>query len=241
MPVLPVLLPILAALLLTGCGEQPAAADPASGNLIDVGAIRKANDSLVAVVKKELQDGDLLLRNGKDFSSEQVKDMSKEDKAYSHGGIVVLDSGLWKVYHVEPDFYYINDKVRKEPLDSFLNSAHNYGFAHGRYQLDSSEKSRFLNYLEAQYRNKVSFDMSFDLKTDDKMYCSEMIRKGLLGATNGKIQIGIQRLNDKRKYKLIKQYFKLTEKQFVNREIIPIDRLYLNPACTLLNRYSYRQ
>lgn len=238
---LPLLLSCLAGSLLTGCGTAPAVPEPGPGSLIDVAGIRKENDSMIALVKQGLQEGDLLLRNGKDFSSEQVKDMSREDKAYSHGGIAVQDSGQWKVYHVEPDFYYINDKVRKEPVDSFLNSAHNYGFAHGRYQLDSSEKKHFLNYLEAQYRNKVSFDMSFDLKTDDKMYCSEMIRKGLLSATKGKIQIGIQRLNDKRKYKIIKQYFKVPEKRFVNMEIIPIDRLYLNPACTLLNRYTYRQ
>jgi hypothetical protein len=48
-------------------------------------------------------------------------------------------------------------------------------------------------------------------------------------------------MNDKSKYKIIKQYFKLQEKQFVNREIIPIDRLYLNPSCTIIKRFTYQQ
>lgn len=238
---LPSILVFTAALFAAACGNHSPAPEADTGNFIDIPAIRNDNDSMVAAIKLQLQPGDLLLRRGTDFSSEQVRDMSKEDKSYSHGGIAVLDSGQWKVYHVEPDFYYVRDKVRKEPLDSFLNSAHNSEFALGRYQLDSLERLQFLDYLEVQYRKGVAFDMSFDLKTDDKMYCSEMIRKGLLNASSGRIQIEIQRLNDKRKYKIIKQYFKVPEKRFANMEIIPIDRLYLNPACTLLNRSTFRQ
>jgi hypothetical protein len=68
-----------------------------------------------------------------------------------------------------------------------------------------------------------------------------MIRKGLYKATGGRVSIEVQRLTDKSKYKIIKQYFKVPEKRFANMEIIPIDRLYLNPQCEMIQRYTYRQ
>lgn len=231
---------ICTTLLFTSCGENdtPAAATEA---LIDVGEMRSYNDSLVAVIRPLIKSGDLILRNGRDFSSEQVREMSKEDKSYSHGGIAIVENGEILIYHVEPDFYYKNDKVRKEPLDSFISINHNKGFALARYDLKEEEVKGLLQYMETQYQNKVSFDIGFDLRSNDKMYCSEMIMKGLRESTQNRIQIEIQRLTDKSKFKIIKQYFRLQEKDIKNREIIPIDRLYLHPSCKLLQRYSYSQ
>lgn len=225
---------------LLSCSE-PKPSDVPKEELIDVSEMRSVNDSLVVDIKKKVKTGDLVLRTGRDFSSEQVKDMSKEDKTYSHGGIVVIENDSILVYHVEPDFYYKKDKVRKELIDSFISIDHNSGFGLARFDLSEKETGTFVNYMETQFQNKVAFDMTFDLKTNDKMYCSEMITKGLRTSTDGRIQIEIQRLTDKSKFKIIKQYFKVPEKRFVNMEIIPIDRLYLNPACTLLNRYTYNQ
>lgn len=230
----------VATIMVLGCSGNDT---PPSGdnNLIDVHQINLANDSLLREAKKMIQTGDLVLRKGNDFSSDQVRSMSKEDKTYSHAGIALVKGDSVLVYHVEPDFYYINDKVRKENIDSFFNRAHNTEFAVARFKLDSIETKVLLNYLEDRYQEKVAFDMGFDLKSDDKMYCSEMIKKGLAKATNNRITIEVQRMNDKSKYKIIKQYFKLQEKQFVNREIIPIDRLYLNPSCTIIKRFTYQQ
>lgn len=213
----------------------------ADNSLIDVKHINKVNDSLLQEARSLIKTGDLVLRRGNDFSSDQVRGMSKEDKTYSHAGIAVIKDDSIFVYHVEPDFYNVKDKVRKENIDSFFSRTHNTEFAVARFSLDSNETKDLIAYLEERYQQKVSFDMGFDLKTDDKMYCSEMIRKGLLKATHNRIVIEVQPFNDKSKYKIIKQYFKLKENQFVNREIIPIDRLYLNPACTILKRFTYQQ
>lgn len=224
---------------ITSCGaDQPA---PPEEALIDVGQMRSYNDSLIADIRPRIHSGDLILRTGRDFSSEQVQDMSKEDKSYSHGGIALVENGEILIYHVEPDFYYKNDKVRKEPLDSFIALHHNKGFALARYDLTDAEISSLLGFMETQYQNQVSFDIGFDLKSNDKMYCSEMIMKGLRAATKDRIRIEIQPLTDKSKFKIIKQFFKLPEEQIRNRPIIPIDRLYLNPHCSVLQRYIYSQ
>ena len=197
------------------------------------------NDSILRKARRQIQNCDLILRTGTDYSSEEIKTISPGDKTYSHAGIAVKEGSQIFVYHIEPDYYYINDKVRKDPLDTFCNPAKNLGIGIARYNLNQEQQIRFINYLDLQYRKKIPFDVHFKLDTDDSMYCSEMIRKGLTVATAGAIQLPALRFNDKSKYKIIRQYLKVQEKDFVNREIIPIDHLFLNPHCRILNRYLY--
>ena len=226
-------------LLMTGCAD-PAPPKVSDDQLRQI-AIRKENDSLVKLAKSLVKSGDLLLRTGNDYASDEIKAFSKQDKTYSHGGIAVVDSSGIYVYHIEPDFNYVNDKVRKEPLDSFCDPAKNLGFAIGRYDLKEEENKSFLLYLQKRFEDKVAFDMSFDLKSDHHMYCSEMIRKGLLSATNNRISIKVDKLDDRRKYKLIKQYFKVPEQRFANMDVVMIDQLYLNPNCTLIQKFTFKQ
>ena len=197
------------------------------------------NDSILSEARTLIQSGDLILRTGTDFSSDEVKTISPDDKTYSHAGIAVKEENQVYVYHVEPDYYYINDKVRKELLDSFCNPSKNLGIGIARYNLREEQRIAFIHYIDSQYRKKVPFDIHFKLDTDDSMYCSEMILKGLATATSGELMLPTLRFNDKSKFKIIRQYMKLEEKDFVNREIIPIDRLFLNPRCRVLKRYLY--
>lgn len=227
---------ILMGLAIQSCVDEPAPVDPA---VADRQRIKSVNDTILLNAKSQIQTGDLILRTGTDFSSEQVKAFSKDDQTYSHGGIAVVEKEGIFVYHVEPDYYYITDKVRKEPIDSFCNPDKNLGIGIARYQMTDDEKKVFIDYLDQQYQHKIPFDMYFMLNSDDSLYCSEMIRKGLLKATNNRISIEIQPLTDRSKFRLIKRYFKLQEKQFINRELIPIDRLFLNPNCTLLKKYVF--
>lgn len=227
-----ILLALLYVLMACGATEKPGEQD--KRNLIHSG-----NAAMIAEASEIIQSGDLILRTGSDFSSEQIKRFSKKDKTYSHAGIAVIDSGITFVYHIEPDFKKINNRVRIEKLDSFCNPAVNIGFGIARYKMGHDERDEFLNYLKEQYINQVVFDMNFDLTTNDEMYCSEMIKKGLFYATNGKIIIEADRLNDKSKYKLIKQYFGVKEERFANMEIIPIDHLFLNPHCTMIKEFVF--
>jgi hypothetical protein len=202
---------------------------------------RKENDSLIGEAKKIIRSGDLLLRTGTDFSSEQVKNFNKNDKTYSHGGIAVVENDSVFVYHVEPDFHYLTDKVRKEPVDSFFNPDKNEGFGIARYDLTEAEKKGFLAYLDSQYRKKIPFDIRFDLSTNDSMYCSEMIRKGLAQSTHNRILIPTDRITDKRKFKIIRQYFKLDNKAIASRDLIFIDHLFMVPGCSVIQRTIFRQ
>ncbi len=201
----------------------------------------KYNDGLLKDAKKLIKNGDLLLRGGNDFSSRFVKDINKKDQAYSHGGIAVVKEGEVYVYHIIPDHTQTNDKIRFDKIDSFLVANDNTDFAIARYKIDSSETIDFLNYLQRQYERKVAFDMAFDLRSDDQMYCSEVIAKGLKKATHDRVLIKTDLLNDKSKFKLIQMYYKVPEASFINAEIIPVDHLFLNDYCTIIKRFRYQQ
>ncbi|MGB8192904.1 MAG: hypothetical protein WCF67_13330, partial [Chitinophagaceae bacterium] len=200
---------------------------------------REANLAMIAELKSTVEDGDLVLRSGTDFSSEQVKLFSRKDQTYSHGGIAFHDSGDVYIYHIVPDYLRITNKARKEKLDSFCNPSQNTALGLARYNIDSAEKMIFRDYLVMQYNRKVPFDPMFDLTNDDSMYCSEMIRNGLILATKGRVTIETHRFTDRNKLKMIKQHVKLSDKEILGREFVPIDNLYLNPNCRLLKRFIY--
>jgi hypothetical protein len=228
-------------ILLAACGGNNEVAKSEDDNLGIKTADEKkvANLAMIEDAKKTIQDGDLVLRTGNDYSSEQVKQFSQKDKTYSHGGIAFHDSGNIYVYHVVPDYFHIKDKVRKELLDSFCNPVNNIGFGIARYKLDTTELRIFHEYLGKQYQKKIPFDVVFDLKSDDSMYCSEMIKKGLILATKDRIHIENIRFSDRSKYKVVKQYLKMQEKDFVGREFVPIDHLFTNPNCEVLKRFVF--
>lgn len=228
-------------LLLAACGGNNEAAQSEDDHLGIKTADEKkeANLAKIEEARKTIQDGDLVLRTGNDYSSEQVKQFSQKDKTYSHGGIAFHDSGNIYVYHVVPDYFHIKDKVRKELLDSFCNPVNNLGFGIARYKMDTAEVRVFHEYLDKQYQKKIPFDVVFDMKSDDSMYCSEMIKKGLILATNNRIHLGNIRFSDRSKYKVVKQYLKMQEKDFVGREFVPIDHLFVNPHAEVLKRFVF--
>lgn len=228
------------ALILSSCSSTDSSKEPGDDLGIKSASEKKAaNLAMINAAAQTIQDGDLILRTGRDFSSEQVKQFSKKDKTYSHGGIAFREGNDIYIYHVVPDYHHVTDKVRKEKLDSFCNPAENHGFAVARYKMDSAEVKIFRDYLDQQYQKKIPFDKTFDLTSDDSMYCSEMIKKGLVLATKGRIEIENDKLTDRSKYKLIAQYFKVKEKQFAGRAYVPIDHLFVRPDCEVIKRYLY--
>ena len=227
---------LLVLFFIPGCQDDPA---PANELRQPNDLAKKTNDSLLLDIKKTIQTGDLLLRTGTDFSSDQIKDLCKTDKTYSHGGIAVSGNDSIYIYSIEPDYYNINNTVRKESIDSFCNAAKNDGIGIARYNLSDNEKKGFIAYLEEQYQKKISFDMLFSLETDNKMYCSEMIKKGLARATNNRVVIKTDKLDDRSKYRIIKRYFKVDEKRFANMQVVMVDQLFLNPNCQFIKKYLF--
>lgn len=129
--------------------------------------------------KKSVRTGDLIMRTGNDFTSDVMRKLSIHDKTYSHSGIASLENDTLFVYHAMGGEWNPDKKIRRDPFELFCNPHENRGFGIYRYQLDENQLGRFTDAAKKYYREGVTFDMKFDLSTDDKMYCTEYIFKAL--------------------------------------------------------------
>ena len=66
----------------------------------------------------------------------------------------------------------------------------------------------------------IMFDMKFDLKSDDRMYCAEFVYKSLLWGTKGKLTFNTSHIKD--------------------FAFIGVDDLFLHPLCREQKRILYK-
>jgi len=230
-----------------------------SGIIIFISCNENIRDKLVTVIpkpsakdtiqlhidslKKICQPGDLVVRLGDDFVSDRIRYLSVTDHSYSHAGIIVMHNNTKVVCNIYPeDVVPGADTVRYDPIDSFLNNRMNLTCALYRYDLSESEKLNFEEELNIYHNNKIHFDKKYDLATDDKMYCSEMIYKALRKISVDRILIK-QSLIPENMWNMILIYFKeynFTKNIISKRKIIAIDNLYNNSNCKLLIRFALK-
>jgi len=140
-------------------------------------------------LKECVQNGDIITRTGNDFTSENLRMMNIRDKTYSHCGIAFVENHSTFVYHAIGGDFNPNQALKKESFETFVNPQENRGF--GIYRFNQTEKeNKQLKWLcDEFYQIKLSFDMDFDLKTDDKMYCAEFVGKSLELASDQNLKI----------------------------------------------------
>jgi hypothetical protein len=122
-----------------------------------------------------LQQGDLVLRRGRDVASYMISQAGVEDKTYSHCGLVQIENGIPMVYH------FINgiDKARcglvRDAADVFFSIEQNNIVAVKRYAINEQQKKRQSILIKAYYKQRRTFDMDFDMADAGKLYCSEFV------------------------------------------------------------------
>ena len=197
----------------------------------------KSLDSL----KQKAQAGDLIVRLGDDILSYQIKFLNEKDQSFSHAGIIVENGHKKLVAHISPEDSTKNT-VQYLPIDSFLNLQKNLAGALYRYDFSSSEKAAVNETIDRYRKDGVRFDRLYDLSTDDKMYCSEMISKAISHATANRVQFR-QVTVPKRMQPLLVKYFKgqLSAKTIATRKIMTIDNLYNPPACKKIVQVSLKK
>jgi hypothetical protein len=122
------------------------------------------------------ESGDLIFRDGRGIVSRAFRSFSLKDPRYSHAGILHKENNRLYVYHLIGGEEGRNNKMRKEPLRDFINPSLADGFAIYRCSLNSTK----IDSLAGRwYRQGILFDSHFNLDTDDKMYCTEMVYKAL--------------------------------------------------------------
>lgn len=168
----------------------------------------------------DLQTGDLIVRRGFGLMSETLEDFSEHEKKYSHSGLLFKDEqGNVSVYHILGASDGKEYVVRKDDLLKFCNANDALSFAVYRYELNEDQIGHLETICENYYHSGVQFDLSFDLTTNDRMYCSEFVYKSLIEATNNPDYIPLTKRND----------------EF----IVAIDNLYLNNHTKKVFEYDY--
>jgi hypothetical protein len=185
-----------------------------------------------------LKDGDLVVRSSQEFTSQFIRALSRTDKRYSHAGIVFYENGYPMIYHLLAGDENPDERLRKDSLHSFANPRKNFGFAIYRYNFDSSELKKYNNLIHRWYSQGLLFDYSFDLKTEDKMYCSEMIKKALAKATANRVVLTTTMPTANEKL-FFAQQTNTSIATLKDREVVAIDNLYHHPACSLVKRFHF--
>src|SRR6476646_2524716 len=171
--------------------------------------------------KKMVRQGDLIVRTGRDFTSEIMRQLSARDKTYSHCGIAAIEHDSVFVYHSIGGEWNPNQKLRRDPFEIFCNPFENRGFGVFRYKLSPRENTRLISVARKFYNRGIRFDMQFDLASDDRMYCSEFVYKAVEEASHNKILLSTTEVN-----------------QF---KFVALDNLFINPFCVEIKRVIFNR
>jgi hypothetical protein len=186
-----------------------------------------------------LKEGDLVLRLNRDPLSQYIKNFSRHDKRFSHAGIVLYEHGYPYVFHIVNGVENPDEKLRMDSLNHFCGPRKNMAWGIYRYDMDSFEIKKLKAVIHDWYQQGLRFDTAFNLKTDDRMYCSEMIRKALLKATANRISIEITPLTNT-EARFFSIYTKHSVAYTSQLQLVAMDDLYENRFCHLVKNYSYQ-
>jgi len=132
----------------------------------------------------ELLDGDIVFRKGRSLVSAVVM-MNDPSTAYSHVGIVVHIDGEPFVVHAVPGEPDENGEeiVRCDKTADFLSIDKASRYAVYRLCRDTAGFSaRAASKAMEYYEKNLAFDKAFDIRSDERLYCTELVWKAYLSS-----------------------------------------------------------
>lgn len=171
--------------LLIACQNKPAPTQPTpqENQKTDLKQIRATH--LVDSARHFLHAGAIVLRRGNDAISSLFAELNKTDKSYSHCGIAFQEEGRWYVYHSIGGEDNPDARLRRDAFSTFVRRNHNYGFAIAQLRLKPAQTASLQELVKSWYHEGKPFDMQFDLKSDDRLYCAEMLYKAFNQVIDG--------------------------------------------------------
>lgn len=125
--------------------------------------------------KSILKEGDVVFRGGTDIESEIIRDFSKQDKLFSHAGIVLEQNGILKVFHVLGGITNISGCIKIESIDSFVKYPSNESLGIYSSLLNKQQLTVIKHFMDSLIHKNVKFDLKFNLFTKDELYCTELL------------------------------------------------------------------
>lgn len=173
-----------------------------------------------AILIHQMHSGDLALRLGNDLTSFTLSQLNNRNKSYSHCGIVSIENGNIYIYHAIGGEYNPNQKLKRETPETWFSPVHNIAIGLARYSMDSLQKLALVEQVKTYYREEKEFDMQFDLATNDKLYCAEMVYKAVQISTHDSA-------------------FLPTTTRF-GKHYVGVDDLFLNQHCKLIGQQKFK-
>jgi len=196
--------------ILSGCQSEQQSAEIPNPRREANPANFVAIDSAIHLLK----DGDLALRTGADAISVMLRGMNMRDKTYSHCGIVMIEQGYPFVYHSIGGEDNPDSHLQRDSACHFFSPVSNERMGIARLDMDSPQIARLHQIVRRYFAAGVPFDMDFDLRTNDKLYCAEFVYKSVQEALQdttyfstsqvlNRRYVGVDNLTDARHAKII--------------------------------------
>jgi len=127
---------------------------------------------------KNLHNGDLILRCGRSTESFALY-MADANSEFTHIGIISIENEIPYVIHAVP---CKTNLIQKETLSTFLHPKNASEFAIYRSDFNKIHLDKVVKKANNYYLNKYEFDTKYDLSTDSKLYCTELVLKAFNSA-----------------------------------------------------------
>ena len=134
-----------------------------------------------------IQTGDLITRTGNDFTSQSLRKLNQRNTTYSHIGIAAWEADSLVVYHALGGEWNPNEELQREAFLSFGNPQFNNRLGIFRLAGTKGLQDSIHAVANVFYKQKLTFDMDFDLHSNNKMYCAEFVAKTFQIAAGGKL------------------------------------------------------
>ena len=174
---------------------------------------------MIDSVKKLIQNGDVIFRNGNDEVSRAARSMNRKDTSFSHCGLLFIENDSVFVYHALGGAYNPGQRLKREFIDSFCTPFENNAFGIYRYNLEKAQMEKLRSVVKNHFLAGLKFDLFFNYQSDDVMYCSEFVFKSLDQSVNGAYS------------------------KYVRLDTIPFgvttDDIFLNENCNLIERKKF--
>lgn len=200
------------------------------------------NNAFISEAAGMIRTGDIVLRRGRDATSYRILQMSETDRTYSHAGIAVVKPDGVFIYHIVPpdlDEPKGDTLVRLETLQKFADQEKNLEFGFGKFKLNDQQVARMVSYVDSMRQASVSFDFLFDLRTSNRVYCSEMVDLAVRHASHDSIQLKRNAFKDPALVKMVAAFLHASEKEVRSRIYIPLENIYLDSSFAMTAQYKF--
>jgi hypothetical protein len=136
--------------------------------------IQKRQHSVLRYVQEDeilssLNDGDIICRLGDRLWSKFFKELSPNDKRFSHLGIVRIRDNIVSVINAEGLAIEGKDYVNEVSLKDFLKTAQSIGI----YRVKNIQ-GEIISDTALEYIGR-HFDWKFDMEENNNLYCTELL------------------------------------------------------------------